>query len=141
MKQKLKINLRGRFLVLAPDGSDRTPSSKKGRALLALLTLSPGNVRSRVWLQEKLWSQQEPSSRAASLRQCLSILRKALDPYQDLLIIDKQSISLNAETDSSQVGELLEDLNINDPEFKYWLADQSLLDAGTNQPHESVVQV
>lgn len=140
MRQKLKIFLRGRFLVLAPDGSDRTPSSKKGRALLVLLALSRGNMRSRIWLQEKLWSQQEPSSGAASLRQCLSVLRKALEPYQDFLKIDKQLISLNAEVDSSRNGEFLEDLNINDPEFKSWLADQSLLEAGRDQLSETVVQ-
>ncbi|WP_299948883.1 hypothetical protein [uncultured Ruegeria sp.] len=139
MKQSLKINVRGRFRVLGPDGSDRTPSSKKGRALLAILALSPNNTRSRSWLQEKLWSQQTQALGAASLRQCLSILRKSFGPYKDFLKTDKQVISIRATVETGGEGSFLEDLNVNDSEFKSWRADQALLNAVLKQPERSII--
>lgn len=137
LSERLKILLHGRFRVLAPDGKDLTPSSKKGRAVLAMLALSPGNERSRPWLQEKLWSQQDPWLRAASLRQCLSVLRKTLGVHKDCLTVEKQSISLSAEAVFDGSGEFLEDLNIPDPEFKTWRADQSLLEKNPKRTKES----
>ena len=140
MKQSLKIDIRGRFRVRGPDGSDRTPSSKKGRALVAMLALSPDNTRSRSWLQGKLWSQQDPALGAASLRQCLSVLRKSLGPYKEFLKTDKQLVSIRAIVEPGGKGGFLEDININDSEFKSWRADQSLLNPVLKQPDGAIAQ-
>lgn len=108
--------------------------------MLALLALSPGSSRSRYWIQGKLWSQQEPSLASASLRQCLSVLRRSLGPYKELLKASKQSISLCAQVELSKQGDFLEGLEVKDPEFRRWLDDQSLLIEGTQAPQESAIQ-
>ncbi|MFK7875950.1 MAG: tetratricopeptide repeat protein [Paracoccaceae bacterium] len=57
----------------------------------------------------------------------MSTLRKSLGPYRECLKVDKQLITLHADIRVDGCGELLEDLTINDPEFRDWLADQALL--------------
>src|SRR5215475_7457303 len=74
----LVIQVIGPFRLLAHDGEDLTPLGRKARALLAILALTPTRRRSRPALQDKLWSDRGPEQGAASLRQTLTEIRKAL---------------------------------------------------------------
>lgn len=46
--------LNGSFRVYGHDNQHLTPNGIKERGLLTLLALSPGQRRTRVWLQDKL---------------------------------------------------------------------------------------
>jgi DNA-binding SARP family transcriptional activator len=78
-RPELRICVIGAFRVLAPHHrQELTPGGRKARALLAILALTPTRRRSRSALQDKLWSDRGPEQGAASLRQTLSEIRRAL---------------------------------------------------------------
>ena len=82
-------------------------------------------TRSRGWVQDKLWSNRSQRNGANSLRQVLYQLRKALGPTQDVLTADRRQLRLDAsrvKLIQTGVGEILEGLDINDPEFEIWLS-------------------
>jgi DNA-binding SARP family transcriptional activator len=140
---KLWIELVGRFRLYAPDGSDVTPRPMAS-ALLALLALSPGQQRSREYIQDKLWSTRSPEQGRTSLRNALADIRAALgEDLRECLRSDQQTIALDpqrvtldwgcahlqsptgsAADLSSNAPVLLEDMGrIRDPEFQNWLRD------------------
>ncbi len=116
---------RGPFHVKDASGRDRTPRGMKDRGLLALLVLSPGQRRTRQWLQDKLWSDRTPEQAAHSCRQSLSALRQALGPDADKLVSDRATVWLAPPFEAvlDGPGEVLADLDIRDPEFTDWLRD------------------
>jgi hypothetical protein len=122
----MRVRLHGPFRVKDDDGTDVTPVGMKERALLALVLLSPGQRRSRVWLQDKLWSDRDAQQGSGSLRQALSNIRKALGPAGDRLKADRTAIWLDPEValPTDETGELLDDIDVRDPEFSNWLRDQ-----------------
>ncbi|SPJ30495.1 hypothetical protein TRM7615_04029 [Falsiruegeria mediterranea M17] len=123
------MQLTGPFRVTGPDGQDWTPKSRKAQALLALLATSPNLLRTRSWLQSKLWSQSDTAHAGASLRQSLSALRRALGEHVRVLEASRQDVSLNSdlvcvlwdEEGSHKAGEFLEGMDLADPEFRNWL--------------------
>lgn len=121
----MRVRLHGPFRVRDDDGTDVTPTGMKERALLALLLLSPGQRRSRVWLQDKLWSDRDPQQGSGSLRQALSNIRKSLGQVGDRPKADRSAIWLEPEValPSDGEGELLDDIDVRDPEFGNWLRD------------------
>ncbi len=71
-------------------------SSKKGRALLAILACSAGGVRSRAFLQDILWGSRALPQAQASLRRELFNLAAALNtPDDPLLLIDRDQVALD----------------------------------------------
>jgi TolB-like protein/Flp pilus assembly protein TadD len=135
----IRICLFGRFTVLSSHGKVIPISSKRGQALLAMLAVAPSGVRERRWLQYKLWSMRGDKEGAASLRQCLSALRKALGDGADAIVSDRASIGLDpgkveidlhdlpgllAKNPLLKHSEFLEGLDIADPEFEDWLREQ-----------------
>jgi hypothetical protein len=122
----MRVRLHGPFRVKDDDGTDVTPVGMKERALLALLLLSPGQRRSRIWLQDKLWSDRGFEQGSGSLRQALSNIRKALGKSSGRLKADRTAIWLEPEValPNDQAGELLDDIDVRDPEFSNWLRDQ-----------------
>src|SRR5215212_9198432 len=91
----LRICVIGAFRVLDQNGEDLTPRGRKARALLAMIALTPTRRRSRPALQDKLWSNRGPEQGAASLRQTLTEIRKALgERYRNCLVSDLHGIGL-----------------------------------------------
>lgn len=130
-----RMFLLGPFALVDAAGRSVTPKSKKAQALLAMLALSARGSRTRIWLRDKLWSDRSDDQAAASLRQALLDIHKSLGPARDLLIADKNTVWLDMdrlvldtdlvarrERSADQVtDELLEGIDIRDPEFEDWL--------------------
>jgi len=136
--------LLGPFAVTDAQGIAITPRAQKTCAMLAMLILSPRATRTRVWLRDKLWSDRGEEQGAASLRQALLDARRALSQLgTEVILADKKSISLDlskieidtdgfllpaCESGLSQEAferaleeDLLEGMDIRDPEFEDWL--------------------
>jgi hypothetical protein len=122
----MRARLNGTFRVYDDGGQDITPVGMKERGLLALLLSSPGQRRTRIWLQSQLWSDREPHQASGSLRQALSKVRKSLGQHSDRLMADRATLWLQPEVtlDADAAGEFLADLDIRDPEFSDWLRDR-----------------
>ncbi|MDI1266176.1 MAG: hypothetical protein PS018_23275 [bacterium] len=134
---KLFIRITGPLKIHGFTGDDCTPRGRKACALLAMLALSPENRRSRVWVQDKLWGSRAKEQGAASLRQCVAEIRKALGDARDCLVTDNYILALDprlfktdldhdADTDPEPGSELLEGLDIGEEGFEEWLRDQRL---------------
>ncbi|NVO57828.1 hypothetical protein HW561_18685 [Rhodobacteraceae bacterium B1Z28] len=129
---RTKIFLTGPFQVICDDGRDATPRGTKAKALVALVVLSKNTIRSRIWLQDRLWSQSSPAQGAASLRKELSVLTKHFGAFGlTFLDVGRGNVAINlaeAEVDlfdeqlQPDRAELLEGLDVADPEFEEWLA-------------------
>lgn len=123
------------FEVRDDAGQDRTPRGMKSRALLAMLCQTPGHRRPRRWLETRLWSDRGQEQASGSLRQALTELRKALGPLAERLTSDRDGVTLAGfSTDLSdlvaarqglgQGREFLEGIDILDPAFNAWLAEE-----------------
>lgn len=129
MGERVTIHVHGVFRVCAGGAGDRTPSSVKARALLALLALSPEHRRSRLWLQSKLWSDSPPAKAAASLRQCLVEVRHALKDHASVVTASRTAVELDAAAihlpwprpGDAAWPALLEGLDPKDKAFDLWL--------------------
>ena len=122
----MRLQLNGPFRIYDDQDRDVTPKGIKERGLLALLLLSPGQRRTRAWVQDKLWSDRSPEQAAASFRQALSNMRKALGTMGAQVQSDRSAVwfaplvSLQTAFDLT-LGDLLDDIDIPDPEFTDWL--------------------
>ncbi len=103
-----RLQLIGAFNLSSPDGDTITISSEKGRALLALVALAPGGVRSRSKLREFLWDSEHYPESNANLRRELSNLRARLARAGagELLNTDNASVMLALDRISVDVLEL-----------------------------------
>ncbi len=136
--------LLGPFSISDSNGTPLTPKAQKTCAMLAMLALSPRATRTRVWLRDKLWSDRGEEQGAASLRQALLDARRSFgDLSGQLIVADKKSVSLCLDkisidtelllTEAHQSAQdlerlrrslnedLLEGMDIRDPEFEDWL--------------------
>jgi hypothetical protein len=130
------IRMVGQFQVVGPAGEDLTPRGAKARALVALLCRTQDHRRPRRWLEGRLWSDRGQEQASGSLRQTLSELRKTLGPQADHLHCDRDSIGLTgfatdldqkpeaARLALAQGREFLEGIDIIDPAFCTWLAEE-----------------
>lgn len=122
----MRVRVDGPFRVTRDDSTDITPKGMKERALFGMLALSPGQRRTRAWLQDKLWSESDAEKASGSCRQALANLRKALGPERGRLRSDRSTVWLAplAVVEDRGEGDLLDDLDVRDPEFVDWLRDQ-----------------
>lgn len=130
------IRMIGEFEVRDEDGRDLTPRGAKARALLALLVQTPGHRRPRRWLEQRLWSDRGQEQASGSLRQALTEVRKALGPCAGRLTSDRDCVALSgfgsdladdpaAAKDALRQGrEFLEGIDVMDPAFNLWLAEE-----------------
>ncbi|WP_417210463.1 hypothetical protein [Antarctobacter sp.] len=130
-KARTKIFLSGPLQIICDDGRDATPRGTKAKALVALVLLSSNAIRSRTWLQDRLWSTSAPAQGAASLRKELSVLSKHFSAFgltffqigRETVAIDLSAVEVDVFEDRpmSDRAELLEGLDVGDPEFEDWL--------------------
>jgi TolB-like protein/DNA-binding SARP family transcriptional activator len=141
----LKLQLLGGFRAQTGSGQEVVVQARKGRALLAILSLSPAGGMSREKLATLLWSDRGEEQARSSLRQTLTTLRKELavaganlliaddfrvELLRDAVDIDAVSIvSFSHSTDVTLLrravdlyhGEFLAEAAVNDPVFEEWL--------------------
>ncbi|WP_271894031.1 SARP family transcriptional regulator [Candidatus Phyllobacterium onerii] len=133
-----RMYLIGPFAITDPEGKVLTPKSQKSQAILAMLAVSLRGSRSRVWLRDKLWSDRPEDQASASLRQALLDIRKCLGDARDILVADKNTVSLRMDRIRLDIDEILteghpagndelaaehflEGVDVRDAEFEEWL--------------------
>lgn len=101
------VRLWGDFAISAPDGCDATPRSRKSRALLAWMALHAGRPIARDRLCGLLWGDRGEGQARASLRQTLQELKSFTIAPAPLLLVTRQSITLDParlQTDVDTIG-------------------------------------
>ena len=135
-------------LRVSIEGRPRPVKSRKSRALLAYLALSPQKWESRVRLAGLLWSEKTDKESRVSLRQQLRGLKRdlgaggaevlgsdRLNVWLASELVDSDMAHVFAALNAGEVPELLlerkavtddilKDLDDLDPAFDYWLAVQ-----------------
>jgi len=148
MTARLRLRLFGGFDAQLAPGSTITLATKKGRALLAYLALSPGLSESREKLAGLLWEESSEQHARASLRQTLAALRRTLDGRTSrVLVTTGTAVALTSRAISVDVleferlvadgrpgaleqaatlyrGEILEGAGTGEPAFEEWLLAQ-----------------
>ena len=82
----IRLGLLGTFSLTLGDGRETEVSSKKNRALLAILALALGHQATRERLCGLLWSDRGEEQARGSLRQSLAVLRKELGEADTLVL-------------------------------------------------------
>jgi TolB-like protein/DNA-binding SARP family transcriptional activator len=145
---EVTVKLLGGFEVRVGSGPALSFPTKKAKALLAYLAVSPGKSRSRSDLANLLWGDRGDEQARASLRQALTYLRNALTPtgheifvvQGDLVSVDSAAIQVDVCMLESLVaqgtpealeraaalycGEFLEGFDLREPDFEDWLRDE-----------------
>ena len=133
----LKISLLGRLRIVRA-GRAVDLQSKKAQALLGYLALPPGRRHARVHLAALLWGGMGDEQARHNLRQCLSVLRRALGDravvgegnqvYLEAAAVEVDVATLEQADGASAAGfgdgDLLEGLSVGEEAFDEWLADQ-----------------
>ncbi len=127
----LRLTLFGEFSAAGVDGIQIAIKSKKAKALLAYLGLSPRKSRSREEIMALLWSDRGEAQARASLRQVLVGLRKDLgEAAEGALVVSNEAVALNPERVTLEAAdgeeELLAGFHLHDPAFEEWLRDERL---------------
>ncbi len=92
----LELDLLGGFELRRGDGTRPALTSKKAKALMAYLALSPESTVSREKLATLLWSASGEAQARTSLRQTLSVLRKALPDAEGRVVVSSaEGLSLD----------------------------------------------
>jgi len=106
------FRLMGAFRLSDGEGAVLAANSRRGRALLAYLVLTPDHVATRERLCGLLWGDRGEAQARASLRQCLLELRDALTPAGlDLIDRHRENVALRAGAFTSDVGRLVDSLD------------------------------
>lgn len=146
-------------LSIQLDGTDARSDlpTRKSKAILAYLALSPGMLRSREHLAATFWDRSAEEQARASLRQTLSSVRRTLSRTRALINTDSESVWLDTravEVDALQFarltaersaeslekavalyrGELLGGFSLREEGFEQWMS------AERRRFHELAVQ-
>lgn len=122
----IALSIYGPWRLADARGRELPLRGRKARAILAMLALAPDGTRERTWLRERLWSDRRPGEAAASLRQSVLEIRRALGPAGDVLETDRHVVRLDlrcVRINAGTEGALLEDVRPRDPAFDRWLAE------------------
>jgi DNA-binding SARP family transcriptional activator/tetratricopeptide (TPR) repeat protein len=142
---KANLALLGGFRLQTGTAGPAQLSTKKAAALLAYLALQPGQVHARPKLAALLWGDRSEAQARDSLRQALSLVRKALShappraliALEDTISLEPTALNTDAivfEDLAAQPGaealeqaiglyrgELLEGFQVPAPEFESWV--------------------
>src|SRR5262249_28374792 len=100
----LGMRLFGGFDVQA-DGHPLTIPTRKAQALLAYLSLTPGQAHPRDKLAALLWADASPAAARNALRQTLFVLRKSLGAaHQTALVVTGDALTLPRDTVHTDVA-------------------------------------
>ncbi len=122
---RIHIHVRGPLRLLAEDGQPLDDVSRRGQALLVYLALSPSARAERTTLADLLWGDRGEVQARASLRQELSVLRRALP--DDVFDANRQQVWLvpgKVVVDQSGDGEVLQGFDIRAEAFEDWLRQE-----------------
>lgn len=134
-----RLRLVGPFRLTGPDGVRIEISSRKGRALIAMLAMAPDGERTRGWLQDRLWGSRPAVQAQASLRRELANLRLVLNGADPPLLqadyqraaIDLDRLDVDA-LNGGGTGEFLEGIDLpGEDGFEDWLREQRQALSGT----------
>ena len=136
---KARATLAGAFRLYQPDGREILISSRRARALLAILCLLGGEPIERDTLRKLLWPGRYPAQGKASLRQCLLNLGRLLVPLgPDVLIITRESVALRTDAITIDLLEvtapdqpILAELDLGEPFFQWVAARRLELERGS----------
>ena len=141
--EQLRLKLLGDFSASGVAGRTLELATRKGRGLLAILALAPGQSVPRERLAFLLWSDHDEAHARSSLRQMLTMLRKELG--EGVLGSDDERVQLHdtssdvsdfirlaSAADQHELrqavelwsGELLADCAIHEEAFGDWLAGE-----------------
>lgn len=139
-----RLNLLGPFGLFAPDGRRVDIRSRTAVAMVAMLAMAPNGVRTRSWLQSRLWGSRAMAQAQSSLRRELANLAALLADHDGATLLSRgvQRIELDLDrieldvlqlavngprTDLRKSGEFLEGLDLPDcDEFEDWLREQRI---------------
>ncbi len=99
-------------------------------ALIAILATTPEGRRQRAWLQKALWGRSDERHGRASLRQCLSAIKRMLgaDIFNAVFHTTNETVTLDPDSvefiGTPRDGEFLEGIDISTPLFATWVAEQ-----------------
>lgn len=137
-----RLELLGPFGLFTAEGRRIEIRSRKAAAMLAMLAMAPGGVRSRAWLQSQLWGSRAMAQAQSSLRRELANLAALLaendagillerEPRRvrlnlDAIMLDVQELAVSGTRMALRNhGEFLEGLDLPDcDEFEDWLREQ-----------------
>lgn len=128
-KAAARATLCGPFRLYQLDGREIAMSSKRARALLAILCLAEGEPVERDALSKLLWPGRFTAQSKASLRQCLVDLGRLLAPLgPDVLIITRTSVAIRPGAIVTDLSApvvpdrpILAEMDLGEP-FAQWLA-------------------
>ncbi len=101
----LELNLFGGFELYAPDGSVIAINSQKAKGLLAYLACGRGQPVSRTKAATLLWAGRGDQQARGSLRQTLTLLRKALNGTDgNALIVEADTLAIDGAVLRSDVA-------------------------------------
>ena len=130
MTAELTLRLHGPFGASMSDGKDCSGLSRRGQAMLAYLSRQPDMRAERGLLASVLWSDRSEEQARASLRQELSVMRKALP--QGIMTADRQFVRLDAARVSLAPGgdEFLKGFDLASEGFEDWLRAERMAGRG-----------
>jgi TolB-like protein len=118
----LTLYLTGPFAARDGAGTDIAGLSRRGQALLAVLSRQPGMRAERGYLADLLWSDRSEQQSRASLRQELSVLKRNLPG--GVLESDRQMVRLDPArvgVETHRPGEFLQGFDLASEGFEDWL--------------------
>lgn len=131
--KKMRLELIGPFRLSRADGTTIPITSKRSKAIIAILATSKNMEKTRVWLQNTLWCDRSKPQSQASLRRELSNLKTALSlEAPELIWSNKEMIGLRPHWITIDLieenvrinheSEILEGFDLqNEENFETWL--------------------
>lgn len=125
---RLRIKAMGNFQVARADGSELRFTERRGQALMAILSVSDGQRRSRDWIKATLWPRSPDPQCSNSLRQTLHALRRVLGGDANVLGADRshvwlEGVRIDLEKPTADAV-FYEDAPVLDEPFEDWLRQQ-----------------
>lgn len=139
----LAVSMFGDFGLLDDQGAEVRISNQRGRMVLALLCLAPGESIKREQISKLLWPGRFPQQARASLRQCLHELNRQLQPCgSDILQLSHARVAINPSRIWTDLQALEAALTNGDAPTATRLltetaSDELLSNLGTGEPLES----